>query len=290
MQTFALTGAAGYVAARHIRAISELKHSLVAVLDPHDTLGILDQYFSYTACFAKDDAFAKFLHNHPVDYLSVCSPNHLHYGHIAMGLQNGADVICEKPLVIDPQQIEQISALEQETGRKVKTILQLRLLPAVAALKRTILPGSHRYTVNVTYVSSRGPWYFNSWKGQDQLSGGLVTNIGIHLFDLLIWMFGEVHEASVTQRSAATVAGHLALTHADVNWFLSVDGSQIPSDVAAAGKRTYRILTLDGLELRLDDGLDGLHTACYQQILNGGGPGLKDAAPSIMLCHRLNSL
>lgn len=287
METFALTGAAGYVAPRHMQAIKETGNSLVAVLDPHDTLGVMDRYFPEAECFSSDQMFHKFIREAGINYLTICSPNHVHFEHIKMGMQCGANIICEKPLIIHPEQLIELSELEQLHQRNIKTILQLRLLPAVQAIRNSLHYDTLRHTVDVQYITSRGKWYHHSWKGQNELSGGLVTNIGIHLFDLLIWLFGSVENVKVNHHTTRSVQGELILERANVSWKLSIDPQELPAEARRQGLRTFRAIRIDGQECKLDDGLEGLHTQCYQEILAGSGPGIKDAAPSIHLCHSI---
>ncbi len=287
MQTFALTGAAGYVAPRHMKAILDTGNSLVAVLDPHDTLGVIDRYFPDAECFSSEQLFHQFIQQVGIDYLSVCSPNHIHFQHILMGMQSGAHVICEKPLVINPAQLEQLQELEQVHHRHIKTILQLRLLPAVQAIRNALANDSTQHVVDVQYITSRGKWYHHSWKGQDQLSGGLVTNIGIHLFDLLIWLFGAVEDVKVHHRNESSVQGELRLERAQVSWKLSIGATDLPTSAIKLGASTFRAIRIDGQECKLDDGLEGLHTQCYREILAGNGPGITETAPSIFLCHKI---
>lgn len=287
MQRFALTGAAGYVAPRHMQAIADTGNSLVAVLDPHDTLGIMDRYFPGAECFSSDQLFHAFIRKSGIHYLSVCSPNHIHFQHMMMGLESGANIICEKPLVIDPAQLQSLQELEQQHGRQIRTILQLRRLPAVQAIRNALANDTTKHIVEVEYITPRGKWYHHSWKGQDQLSGGLVTNIGIHLFDLLIWLFGGVEDVKVHHRNATFVQGELRLERANVSWKLSIDASELPESALKQGARTFRAIRIDGQECKLDDGLEGLHTQCYREILSGHGPGIAEAAPSIHLCHRI---
>lgn len=289
-KTFAMTGAAGYVAPRHMQAIRDTGNDLIAVLDPHDALGILERFHPNANCFSTENELEAFLREHPVDYLTICSPNHLHFEHIALGLRCGANIICEKPLVIQPDQLDALLALQQAHQRTIHTILQLRLLPSVQLLHKEISASDAYHQVEVRYITSRGKWYHHSWKGRDQLSGGLITNIGIHLFDLLLWLFGPLERAELIQKSETFVNGKLYLRKAEVNWTLSTDSLRLPESVKELGKKTFRELNIDGQEFRLDDGLEELHTQCYREILLGRGPGIIEAAPSIILCHQLTNL
>jgi UDP-N-acetyl-2-amino-2-deoxyglucuronate dehydrogenase len=287
MQTFALTGAAGYVAPRHMQAMLDTGNTLVAVLDPHDTLGVMDRYFPNAECFSSEQLFHQFIRQAGIDYLSVCSPNHIHFQHIKMGILSGANIICEKPLVIDPAQLQDLQELEQLHHRHINTILQLRLLPAVQVIRNSLAADTTHHKVEVQYITSRGRWYHHSWKGQDELSGGLVTNIGIHLFDLLIWLFGAVEDVKVHHRNESSVQGELRLERAQVTWKLSIDATDLPPSALNLDARTFRAIRIDGQECKLDDGLEGLHTQCYREILAGNGPGITEAAPSIHLCHKI---
>ena len=290
MQTFSLTGAAGFVAPRHMNAIRETGNDLVSVFDIHDTLGVLDGYFPGAQCFSDTLAYTEFHRLEPPDILSVCSPNHLHFEQIGWGLDWGADVICEKPMVLDPGHLDRLSEMEARSGRRVYTILQLRLLPAMQELRNRVMQDTRRHDVEVEYVTARGNWYFNSWKGKDELSGGLVTNIGIHLFDLLLWVFGPCERATIDARNDRTASGTLDLEKARVNWKLSVDGAQLPDSEAREGSRSFREIRVNGNRIRLDKGLESLHTQCYREILAGRGPGIAEAGPSFRLCSWLRSL
>lgn len=290
MHTFSLIGAAGFVAPRHMKAIKETGNQLVSAFDIHDALGVMDSYFPNALCFSEVAEYRRFHQAAPPDFLSVCSPNHLHFEHISLGLGWGADVICEKPMVVDPSHLAALRQIESSTGKRVYTILQLRLLDEVKILREQVSRIDEVSDVEVHYISSRGNWYFNSWKGKEALSGGLVTNIGIHLFDLLLWVFGSCSEASITSRNDKTASGTLLLQKARVRWKLSVDPMELPPSTAATGGRTFRQLTVNGREIRLDNGLEQLHTHCYQEILAGRGPGIDEAEPSIRLCHMLRNL
>jgi UDP-N-acetyl-2-amino-2-deoxyglucuronate dehydrogenase len=283
---FSLIGAAGYVAPRHMKAIKESGHSLVSVFDPHDTLGVMDQYFPEAICFSDFTQYDRFHTPGSLDFVSICSPNYLHYSHIKWALEKGAKVICEKPLVIEPNEIEALKLLEKTPGT-ISTILQLRLLPEIIELKNYIdASGIEDFQVEVDYVSARGSWYFNSWKAKEQMSGGLVTNIGIHLFDLLLWIFGPVEGISVTEYNLKTARGTLKLRKARVNWFLSID----PKNLTDPDQKSFRQLKVGDSIIRLDQGMEHLHNQCYTAILGGRGPGIDDAAPSILLCNQIRQL
>ena len=232
MSTFSIIGAAGYVAPRHMKAIKDTGNSLVSVYDPCENLGILDQYFPDAACFSNFDAYSSYHnHKHFFDYLSVCSPNHYHFEQICWGIRHGANIICEKPLVINPEEIPVLQELEERTGKKISTILQLRLHPAVIELKKSISlhPSGEKKAVSIEYITARGNWYFNSWKGRDEQSGGIVTNIGIHLFDLLIWLFGNAEGIQIDHYSRKKVSGRLEMEYAKVKWTLSINEDDLPA-------------------------------------------------------------
>jgi UDP-N-acetyl-2-amino-2-deoxyglucuronate dehydrogenase len=294
MKRFALIGAAGYIAPRHMKAIKETKNTLIAALDKHDNVGILDSYFPQADFFTEFERFDRHLdklrrNKQGADYVSICSPNYLHDSHIRFALRQQADAICEKPLVLNPWNVDALTEIEKETGKKVYTILQLRLHPAIIELRNKILngPSEKIYDVDLTYLTSRGHWYQVSWKGDDSKSGGVATNIGIHFFDMLLWIFGDVKNISVKELTEDTASGYLELNRARINWLLSIDASRLPAAVQQTGKRTYRSLTMEGHEIEFSDGFTDLHTASYQEILNGNGFGLSDAKPSIELIHQI---
>jgi UDP-N-acetyl-2-amino-2-deoxyglucuronate dehydrogenase len=291
MLDFSLIGAAGFVAPRHMHAIRETGNALVSVFDIHDTLGVMDGYFPDAQCFSDPMAYRAFHSRNPPDILSICSPNHLHFDHIDWGLGWGADVICEKPMVMDPAQLDVLKAMETRYGKRVFTILQLRLLPAMQELQTMVRDTpAGRYDVEVDYVTGRGNWYFHSWKGREEKSGGLIVNIGIHLFDLLLWIFGPCNGATVHRRDDRSASGSLELEKARVKWKLSVDTGELPDSVVKAGGRTFRQMRVNGRQIRLDQGLERLHTLCYTEILAGRGPGISEAEPSIRLCDGLRHL
>lgn len=294
MKRFALIGAAGYIAPRHLKAIKETGNTLVAALDKHDNVGILDSYFPASDFFTEFERFDRHLDklrrlNQGVDYVSICSPNYLHDSHIRFALRQKADAICEKPLVLNPWNVDALAEIEKETGKKVYTILQLRLHPAIIELRNKILngPPDKIYDVDLTYITSRGNWYQVSWKGEDPKSGGVATNIGIHFFDMLLWIFGSPKRVTVTELSADTAIGHLELQRANVNWLLSIDANRLPNAVQLAGKRTFRSLKMEGHEIEFSEGFTDLHTVSYQHILEGKGFGLNEARPSIELIHQI---
>lgn len=295
MADFALIGAAGFVAVRHMRAIAATGHRLVAALDKSDSVGVLDQYFPDAHFFVEFERFDRHIDKlrrkgTPVSYLSVCSPNYLHDSHIRFGLRSGADVICEKPLVLNPWNIDALAELERETGKRVYNVLQLRLHPAIRALRekfqaRLARDPNLKVDVDLAYITSRGRWYHVSWKGDASKSGGIATNIGVHFFDMLQWVFGPVEENHLHVRDPAVNAGYLELKHARVRWFLSIDQKTLPPDIQAKGQRTYRSIKVDGEELEFSDGFTDLHTETYRDILSGGGYGLEDARPAVQLVH-----
>lgn len=298
MKNFVLVGAGGYIAPRHMKAIKDTNNNLLAALDKHDSVGILDSYFPNADFFTEFERFDRHIEKLKrqgihTDYVSVCSPNYLHDAHIRFGLRIGADVICEKPLVLNPWNLEALIEIEEETKHKVYTILQLRLHPAVIALRERIKngPADKKYDIQLTYITSRGHWYHTSWKGDIQKSGGIATNIGVHFFDMLLWIFGDVKENIVNEHSANTASGRLELEKASVNWFLSIDANTLPVDVKKAGKRTFRSLTVDGDEFEFSEGFTELHTHSYEEVLKGNGFRLTETLPSIKLVHQIrNSL
>ena len=296
MKNFAITGVAGFVAPRHLEAIRATGNRLVAAADPHDSVGVLDRYAFDVRFFTEIERFDRHLEKlrrgpteHRIDYLSICTPNYLHDAHIRMALRVGADAICEKPIVINPWNLDALQELERESGRRVHTILQLRLHPALIALKKRVVEGdpNHRYRVNLTYMTSRGRWYQVSWKGVKERSGGLATNIGIHFFDMLIWLFGDEQRSVVHRRDEWRTGGNLELKRADVSWFMSADPADLPAEATAAKKATFRSITVDGEEVEFSEGFTDLHTRSYEEILAGRGFGIDDARASITLAHRV---
>jgi UDP-N-acetyl-2-amino-2-deoxyglucuronate dehydrogenase len=297
MKNFALIGIAGYIAPRHLKAIKETGNNLVAALDKHDNVGTLDSYFPNADFFIEFERFDRHIdklrrQGKKVEYVSICSPNYLHDAHIRFGLRQNADVICEKPLVLNPWNVDSLVEMEKETGRKVNTILQLRLHPSVIALKEHVDngPAGKIYDIDLQYITARGNWYQISWKGDVSKSGGIATNIGIHFFDMLIWIFGDVTSNEVHQLSASHAEGYLQLERARVHWFLSIDYDHLPEPVKKSGKRTYRSLTIENKELEFSEGFTDLHTLSYQHILSGKGFGIMDAKKSIQLVHDLRKI
>jgi UDP-N-acetyl-2-amino-2-deoxyglucuronate dehydrogenase len=292
---FAITGVGGVVAPRHIQAIERCGGRVVAAVDPNDSVGVLDQHDLGVPFFTELDAFRSYmekLRDAPEDgrvhYLTVCSPNYLHDAHCRLGLRLGADVICEKPIVIDPSDLDLLAQLERETGRRVWTVLQLRTHDRLAALREELRSaGRVRHEVSLTYVTARGRWYDVSWKGDPEKSGGLATNIGVHMFDLLIWLFGPVAAHSVHLAEPRRIAGALELERARVVWFLSVEEQDLPPSARADGQRTYRTIRLDDTEVEFSSGFADLHTRVYERVLAGRGFGIDDARASIELAHRI---
>ncbi len=298
MKNFALMGAAGYIAPRHLEAIKQTNNDLVAACDPHDSVGILDRYFNQVSYFKEFERFDRHVEKlrltndkSKIDYVSICSPNYLHDAHIRFALRVGANVICEKPLVINPWNIEMLSELEELHSRKINTVLQLRLHPAIKELKKKIdsAPVGKVHDINLTYLTSRGPWYHYSWKGDVEKSGGLVTNIGIHFFDVLQWIFGEPDRSEVHVSNDNIVAGYMELKKAKVKWCLSVDKENLPEDVKKKGQTTYRSITVDGEEIEFSGGFTDLHTEVYKEVLAGRGFGLNDSKTSIEIVHGIRN-
>ena len=296
MKNFAITGLAGYIAPRHLKAIKETGNNLIAAVDPHDSVGIIDSFFPEASFFTEFERFDRHLEKlrksndgEKLDMLSICSPNHLHDAHIRLALRLGADAICEKPLVMNPWNLDLLEELESETKSKVYTVLQLRLHPALIELKNKIdndkSVGKHK--VDLTYITSRGLWYQYSWKADLEKSGGIATNIGIHLFDLLIWIFGNVKESIVHYSNHNSMGGFIELDNAEVNWFLSIDKNHLPDNAASNGKRTFRSLLVDGNEVEFSTGFTELHTKVYEETLAGNGFRIKDARPSIELGYNI---
>lgn len=289
MKRFALIGAAGYIADRHMRAIKETGNQLVATVDPFDVMGRIDSYFPDAEFFQEIEYLDKYMDEarrsgQGIDYVTICTPNHLHPSHIRFALHNGAQAICEKPLVVYPSDIPIIQDIESETGKHVYTILQLRHHPAILALKKEIEAEKHAiFDIDLSYITTRGKWYRQSWKGDAQKSGGVATNIGIHFFDMITWIFGPVKENIVYRYDADKAAGYLELERGRVSWFLSLDYHDLPDSVIERGGRTYRSITINGREIEFSEGFNDLHTVSYQHILSGNGYGIKDARESIIL-------
>jgi UDP-N-acetyl-2-amino-2-deoxyglucuronate dehydrogenase len=291
---FAVTGVAGFVAPRHLKAIRDTGNRLVAAVDPHDAAGLLDQYSFDVRFFTEIERFDRHLEKlrrgpeqDRVHYVSICSPNYLHDAHVRLALRVGAHAICEKPLVINPWNLDALQELERESGRRVFTVLQLRLHPALIALRERLLASPRPHDVSLTYVTARGGWYDVSWKGSAERSGGVATNIGIHFFDLLLWLFGGVERVEVHVREAKRMAGFLQLERAQVRWFLSTDARDLPFAPQPGVKTTFRSIVVDGEEIVFTDGFTDLHTRVYEDVLGGRGAGIDEARPSIELAHRI---
>lgn len=299
MANFALIGAAGYIAPRHMKAIKETNNKLISAFDPSDNVGVIDSYFPYSSFFTLFEKFEDHLDflaetGTAVDYVSIASPNHLHASHMRFAMRRGAHAICEKPLVLSDDEIESLRRVEQQSGKRVHTILQLRLHKNVIALKKRVeaelrLDPNKKYQVDLTYLTSRGPWYFNSWKGDIAKSGGIATNIGIHFFDMLSFIFGDLVETKLTAVNDEAAAGILEFGNAEVRWFLSVSDKYLPETAKAEGKRTYRSISVDGDELEFSDGFTDLHTDSYFEILAGRGFGLDEAEPSVRLAQTIRT-
>jgi len=296
MKKFGLIGAAGFIAPRHMKAIKDTGNEIVAALDKFDSVGILDSYFPNADFFTEFERFDRHIQKQklcgkPLDYVSVCSPNYLHDSHIRFGLRNNADVICEKPLVLNPWNIDSLLEVEKETGKNIFNIFQLRLHPSIIALKTKIEngPKDKTYEVDLAYITSRGNWYFTSWKGDEQKSGGIATNIGVHFYDMLSWIFGDLKSNIVHLHEHDRAAGYLEFSNARVRWFLSINYDTIPDEVKNLGKRTYRLMTVDGNSFEFSDGFTELHTNSYSKILNGEGFHLEEARTAIEIVHSIRN-
>jgi UDP-N-acetyl-2-amino-2-deoxyglucuronate dehydrogenase len=296
MKNFALIGAAGYIAPRHLKAIKDTNNNLIAALDKFDSVGILDSYFPNADFFVEFERFDRHIEklrrkNILLDYVSICTPNYLHDSHIRMALRSGADAICEKPLVLNPWNVDALADIEKESGQKIHTILQLRLHPSIIELKQKIEngPKDKVYDVDLTYITSRGNWYGISWKGDDSKSGGIATNIGVHFYDMLSWIFGEVKTNIVHVREKDRSAGYLEFEKARVRWFLSIDENLLPKNIKEKGQRTYRSITVNNEELEFSSGFTELHTESYKEILKGNSFGLIDAKHSIEIVHAIRN-
>lgn len=296
MKNFALIGAAGYIAPRHLKAIKDTGNNLMAAYDPFDSVGIIDSYFPNADFFTEFERFDRHIDKeirkgNKLDYMSICSPNYLHDAHVRFGLKSGANVICEKPLVLNPWNVESLIDFEKDTGKNVYNILQLRLHKSIVELKEKVenAPKDKIFDFDLTYITSRGNWYFTSWKGDITKSGGIATNIGIHFFDILGWVFGEVKENKVHLHSHDRAAGYLEFSKARVRWFLSINSETLPEEVKKAGKTTYRSMKLGGEEIEFSDGFTELHTLSYKDILTGGGFRIKEALTAINIVHNIRN-
>lgn len=297
-RNFALIGAAGYVAPRHMRAIRDTENKLVAAFDPSDSVGVLDGYSRDIAFFTEFERFDRHAEKlrrlgeaERLHYVSICSPNYLHDAHIRFALRIGADAICEKPLVLNPWNLDALAEFEQEAGRKIHNVLQLRVHPSIVQLREKVgsVKRNKKHNVDLAYITSRGRWYFTSWKGDVNKSGGLASNIGVHFFDMLTWIFGVCLSKEVYVSDDWRMAGFLELEKANVRWFLSVDSRDLPEKAADAGRPTFRSIKVDGEEIEFSDGFGDLHTLVYRDVLSGGGFGLEDTRQAIDLVHDLRN-
>ena len=296
-KNFALIGASGYIAPRHLQAIKDTNNNLIAALDRFDSVGIIDSYFPNADFFVEPEIFdrhiekLKFENNTNLDYISICTPNYLHDSHIRMALRREADAICEKPLVLNPWNIDALQKIEYESGRRIWNVLQLRLHETIIDLKKQIdaAPNDKLYDVDLTYLTSRGNWYYTSWKGDKSKSGGVATNIGVHFYDMLSWIFGDVKKNIVHIQTHDRCSGYLEFEKARVRWFLSINYDVLPSEIKLKGLRTYRSITVQGKELEFSGGFTDLHTRVYEGILNNKGYGLDDSRPAIEIVHKIRN-
>jgi UDP-N-acetyl-2-amino-2-deoxyglucuronate dehydrogenase len=293
MRNFALIGASGYIAPRHLKAIKDTDNNLLAALDRFDSVGIMDSYFPEADFFVEPERFDRHLEklrfdkNIKIDFMSICTPNYLHDAHIRMALRRGADAICEKPLVLNPWNLDALQKMEQESGNKVFNILQLRVHQSIIDLKKKIdaAPKDKVFDVDLTYLTSRGNWYFTSWKGNVSKSGGIATNIGVHFYDMLGFIFGDIKKNVVHVHTHDRASGYLEFERARVRWFLSINYDVLPEKIKVKGQRTYRSITIDGEELEFSGGFTDLHTKVYEGVLDGNGYGLEDARQAIEIVH-----
>jgi UDP-N-acetyl-2-amino-2-deoxyglucuronate dehydrogenase len=295
---FAIIGVSGYIAPRHLKAIQDTHNHVIAAFDPNDSVGILDQYDLNTRFFTEYERFDRYLEKlrrsdptNAVNYVTICSPNYLHDAHCRLAMRTGADVICEKPLVVNPWNLDALAEIEAETHRTINTVLQLRVHPKLIELHDKIAfeRGNHRYDVDLTYVTARGNWYHTSWKGDVQKSGGIATNIGIHFFDLLLWLFGGMGECRMYYADHKRMSGFLELEHARVRWFLSVDAEDLPFVAQPGIKTTYRSIKVNGQEIEFSDGFTNLHTRVYERTLQGVGFRISDIRPATELAYHIRT-
>ncbi len=297
MKKFAMIGAAGYIAPRHMKAIKETQNDLIAAVDKFDSVGIIDSYFPNASFFTEFERFDRHLSKHKfekgldLDYVSICTPNYLHDAHIRFSLRQQADAICEKPLVLNPWNMDALAKIEKDTGKKIYNILQLRVHPSIIALKKKIDEGPKDkiYDIDLTYLTSRGSWYYTSWKGDLAKSGGIATNIGVHFYDMLSWIFGAVKENTVHINTHDRSAGYLEFEKARVRWFLSINEDVLPDEVKAKGQRTYRSITVEGEELEFSGGFMDLHTVSYDEIIKGRGYGLEAPRQAIEIVYNIRN-
>lgn len=298
MKRFALIGASGYIAPRHMQAIKETGNELIAALDPYDGIGIMDSYFANASFFTEFERFDRFIDKYhrqnstKIDYISIATPNYLHDSHIRFALRSGAEAICEKPLVLNPHNLDQLKLIEKETNNKINTILQLRLHPSILELKKRVSKElkdnpNKVYDIDLTYITSRGKWYFVSWKGDESKSGGIASNIGIHFFDMLCWIFGEAEQNTLHVKTIDTNAGVLELKNANVRWFLSINSKYLPQNISISNQTTFRSINVEGKEIEFSTGFKDLHTRSYEEILKGDGFGVEDAYKSVEIVSRI---
>jgi UDP-N-acetyl-2-amino-2-deoxyglucuronate dehydrogenase len=288
MKKFAIIGVGGYIATRHLKAIKEVEGQLVAACDEKDSVGQLDSHSYDVQFFLKENDFFNYVKKNHVDIVIVCSPNYLHASHIEQGLRAGADVVCEKPLALTEAELNRLEAVEKETGKKIGTILQLRIHPSLVKIQREIASARKRdHLVDLTYITSRGPWYHASWKGDVKKSGGLATNIGVHFFDMLYWFFGAPKDILVTESSDMKMAGSMAFESAKVSWLLSVNHHDLPAQAKESKKTTFRSITVDGNEIEFSDGFNDLHTELYKKFLSGEIFGVSDVRPGIAMVEEI---
>jgi UDP-N-acetyl-2-amino-2-deoxyglucuronate dehydrogenase len=298
MKNFALIGAAGYIAPRHMKAIRETNNNLLAAFDKNDSVGVIDSYFPNADFFVEFERFdrhiekLKYEQKLYFDYVSICSPNYLHDAHIRFALRSGADAICEKPLVLNPWNVDKLKHVEEKTGKKIYNVLQLRVHPSIIALKEKVQNAQvkDKFEVDLTYLTSRGHWYYTSWKGDKSKSGGIATNIGVHFYDMLSWIFGKAQENIVHIHNEDRAAGYLEFENARVRWFLSINSKYLPKEAKQSGQTTFRSITIDREELEFSGGFTDLHTLVYKDILSGGGYGLEDARAAIEIVHNIRNL
>ena len=296
MKNFALIGVSGYIAPRHMAAIKDTGNNLVASLDPNDSVGIIDSYFPDASFFTEFERFDRHIDKerrkgNKIDYISICSPNYLHDSQIRFALRSGSDAICEKPLVLNPWNIDGLSEIEKDTNQKINTILQLRVHPSIIELKDKVkrIKNEKKFEVELTYITSRGKWYLQSWKGDSKKSGGIATNIGIHFFDMLHFVFGDIQENIIHAHNETMAAGYIEYENARVRWFLSMDYESIPVNIKEKGLRTYRSIKVNGDEFEFSDGFTDLHTLSYQEILAGRGFGLEENRVAIETVSHIRS-
>lgn len=297
MKNFGLIGVAGFVASRHLNAIKETNNTVLATVDKFDSVGIIDSYFPSAEFFVEFERFDRHLEtlkyekNIDLDCISVCTPNYLHDAHVRFALRRGADAICEKPLVLNPWNIDKLAHIERESGKRIWNILQLRLHPSIISLKEKIKngPKDKIYDVDLTYLTSRGNWYFSSWKGDVSKSGGIATNIGVHFFDMLSWIFGSVRQNVVHIHEHDRAAGFLELENARVRWFLSINADDLPKEIKTKKQRTYRSITVENEELEFSNGFTDLHTKSYERIISGNGFGIEETRQAIEIVHDIRS-